>query len=223
MTPEERLVLLDFGLAAELSGEGAYVSTDANVVGTAAYMSPEQAASGDITQASDWYAVGVVLYEALTGRLPFTGKPLKILIRKSQRDPPPPQTLVADVPDDLNQLCCDLLRRDPKTRPEVEEILRRAAVTQSSIWARSMAAFRSPDKTPLVGRDRHLAEMDACYAEMERGQAVVLFVHGQVGHRQDGAGPGGPGALAAAAAGGRLGGTVLRAGIRALQGAGQPD
>ncbi len=67
VTAEERLVLLDFGLAAELGGDDAYLSIDANMVGTVGYMSPEQASIQRVTQASDCYSIGVVLYEALDG------------------------------------------------------------------------------------------------------------------------------------------------------------
>ncbi len=89
--PDGRVVLLDFGLVAELDGEAAapgpvgaspddaqggrsYQSTDRQIAGTAAYMSPEQAGGRPLTQASDWYAVGVMLYHALTGRLPIEGR-----------------------------------------------------------------------------------------------------------------------------------------------------
>src|SRR4029453_11534162 len=70
VTKEGRVVILDFGLVAEVQGRGLHESI--HLAGTPDYMSPEQGAQLPINSASDWYSVGVMLYQALTGRLPFT-------------------------------------------------------------------------------------------------------------------------------------------------------
>ena len=82
------------------------------VVGTAAYMAPEQAC----TPAADFYAMGVVLFEMLTGELPFRGLAGEVLTNKRLFDAPPPRALVRDVPVDLDALCQRLLSRDPDYR-----------------------------------------------------------------------------------------------------------
>src|SRR4030095_2621556 len=70
VTEEGRVVILDFGLVAEVEGHGQLESIA--LAGTPDYMSPEQGAQLPIAAASDWYSVGVILYQALTGRLPFS-------------------------------------------------------------------------------------------------------------------------------------------------------
>jgi serine/threonine protein kinase len=130
VTRQGRVVLMDFGLVTTPDRGAGEASTGGQVVGTAAYMAPEQAAGLRASEASDWYSVGVIIYEALTGRLPFSGPPLQVLMDKQRYEPPPPRELAPDAPDDLNLLCSELLHRDPGARPTSREVLERLGAVE---------------------------------------------------------------------------------------------
>ncbi|MBK8792116.1 MAG: protein kinase [Holophaga sp.] len=125
VTPDDRVKILDFGLAtlaAPGAGDHAFAEP---VVGSPAYMAPELLNGQPGTAASDWYAVGVILYQGLTGQMPYTGNPLQMAKFKREFDPCPPSLLVPEVPAHLEQLCMDLLHRDPAARPNGDTVLHR--------------------------------------------------------------------------------------------------
>jgi serine/threonine protein kinase len=130
VTAEGRVVLLDFGLVADLDRDPDW--TAANAVGTALYMAPEQAAGRPVGPEADWYALGAILYEALTGCPPFVGTTWQVLVEKQQKEPKPPAQLMRGVPDDLNALCLELLRIEPLRRPSGTQILQRLAQRASN-------------------------------------------------------------------------------------------
>jgi eukaryotic-like serine/threonine-protein kinase len=177
VTVDGRVVILDFGLVTDAIPDRARLSMD-GVVGTAAYMAPEQAASAPLTAATDWYAVGAMMYEALTGRLPFEGSSFEIMMNKLQHDPPAPRTIAEDTPADLDTLCVELLRRRPEERPPSPEIQRRLGALQSGRWETSKRTTGSASH--LVGRERHLAELFDAFAESPNGASAV-FVRGSSG------------------------------------------
>jgi serine/threonine protein kinase/tetratricopeptide (TPR) repeat protein len=175
VTGEGRVVILDFGLITELWPTGIHRDTHA-IVGTPAFMSPEQSLGRSLTPASDWYAVGVMLYMALTGKLPFEGAPLQVLVAKQRHDPPPPSAHAKDVPADLEEMCMDLLRRKPEERPTGAEVLQRLGAVESS-GRRSTLQPRSV----FVGRDEQLAALMAGYAATQNGRPSAVILHGASG------------------------------------------
>lgn len=178
VTREGRVALLDFGLVKELEPDH---SLTVDSAGTPAYMSPEQAAGLPLTEASDWYNVGVMLYEALSGRLPFEGSTAEVLRKKQEEEPPLPSDVAPAVDAELNLLCRDLLRHDPKLRPSGAEVLRRlrgAAGSASVPEAPPPAAAPGP---PFVGRTRELEALRDAFRKVEQGQAVTVAVHGSSG------------------------------------------
>ncbi|MGI9442388.1 MAG: serine/threonine protein kinase [Rubripirellula sp.] len=107
--------LVDFGIA-KIFGDSNTVA--GSLLGTADYMAPEQATSEGITQRTDLYALGSVMYAMLAGRAPFTGKSVTQVINALQRDRPVPIDLIRpDVPPELVELIHELLEKSPEDRP----------------------------------------------------------------------------------------------------------
>ncbi|MDB4986489.1 MAG: Serine/threonine protein kinase, partial [Myxococcaceae bacterium] len=175
VTPQGRVVLLDLDLAIDLDAERGERALGLSLrpVGTAMYMAPEQAASPRLGTASDWYSMGVVLYEALTGVRPFSGSDLEVLLEKQERMPLPPRELVADLPVDLERLCVDLLAADPQDRPTGPEILRRLHVHEDVLSARWTSASLLSARPAFVGREAELARIEAAFVTSRRAAVVV--------------------------------------------------
>lgn len=179
ITPEGRVVLLDFGLVTEAFGDR--TRTDASVVGTTYYMAPEQGFSQPVGAPADWYSVGVVLYEALTGRVPFGGHPMEVLLNKQRLDPPPPRILVPAVPQDLDLLCCELLRRIPEERPTGRELLRRLRTDGEPALVPALEPEAVPPRPPFVGRGDELDALRRAFEDAGAGRAVTVVVDGDSG------------------------------------------
>jgi hypothetical protein len=176
-----RVVVLDFGLAAELDPDGRHQSTESHLLGTIAYMAPEQASGDPVGPPADWYSVGVMLYEALTGRLPFSGGPAEVLAAKRGHEPPTPRALAPEIPTDLETLCAGLLRRDPEARPTSSDILRALGSGSAPVGAPQTPVLPPRRVVPLVGRQGHLEILRAGFEIVRRGQPVVICLSGQSG------------------------------------------
>jgi eukaryotic-like serine/threonine-protein kinase len=185
VTSEGRVVVLDFGITADIAGSdatrGEGARADKAVVGTPAYMAPEQAVLAELTPAADWYSVGVLLYETLTGRLPFQGEVLALLVAKQRGTPARPSELADNVPEDLDALCFDLLQPDPARRPTGAQILRRlssSAIGQTRREEVDDAAFNRP---PFVGRRKERRALSRALETVERGDLAAVHIRGPSG------------------------------------------
>jgi tRNA A-37 threonylcarbamoyl transferase component Bud32 len=115
--PTGRVKILDFGLA-RLSSEAGQLSQVGLIVGTPAFMAPEQARGEAVDYRADLFSLGCVLYWLCTCRLPFQGTDLlSTLTALATHDPEPPQIMAGDVPPALSDLIMELLHKDPGRRP----------------------------------------------------------------------------------------------------------
>ena len=108
----------DFGISRALGGDNEQTMTQTGmVIGTAAYLSPEQAQGNQIDARSDVYALGIVLYEILTGSVPFSGDtPLAIAYKHVRENPDPPSSINPDVPTPMDAIVMKALAKNPDNR-----------------------------------------------------------------------------------------------------------
>ncbi len=180
VTEAGRVVVVDFGLVGDMHEEE---SLGGKPMGTPEYVSPEQAAvETRLTPASDWYSVGVVLYEALTGRLPFSGTGREILYAKLRHSPPPPRAIRPGIPPDLDELCVELLAREPERRPTGPEILSRLGADLQAVESASPRSTRTGMESRLfTGRQDELHRLDRALARVRAGTPGVVHLHGPSG------------------------------------------
>jgi eukaryotic-like serine/threonine-protein kinase len=178
VTGEGRVVVLDFGLVVDAASTA---PSEASLVGSADYMAPEQGASQPVGPAADWYSVGVVMYELMTGSVPFDGSPLEVLTAKQRANPRPPQALVPGIPDDLNQLCMDLLRRDPRERPTGAAIARILRGSPGPTAELDASPPHSARDELFVGRAGQFLQLRAIFERVLDGERAVVLVHGESG------------------------------------------
>ena len=166
LVAEGRLVIVDFGLARPARDR----STDDDIVGTAAYIAPEHVRGEPVGPAADWYAVGVILHQALTGATPFEGSVMDVLAAKEWHEPPP---VNAPMSPALAALCDHLLARDPAARAGAAHI--GAALGSDAPNTAGEA------EVELVGRHHQLDALEQALRRVERGTCVTVQLRGQTG------------------------------------------
>ncbi|WP_438008556.1 serine/threonine-protein kinase [Sorangium sp. So ce321] len=193
VTPEGRAVVLDFGIATHLT-HGGQTATDADqIVGTPLYMAPEQVGPRAVTPSADWYALGVMLFEALAGRPPFTGTALEVLAEKQRAAPPALRDVAPWAPGDLADLAADLLCASPERRPSGLEVLRRlgapdglAAAPRAGNAGRAARAEQDgpgapAPRAPPAPREQDLEALDGALAAVREGRPGLAVVQGAAG------------------------------------------
>jgi serine/threonine-protein kinase len=164
LLPDGRVKVVDFGIA-RAAGSDTLTNTGV-VLGSTAYLSPEQASGQPVDERADLYALGCVLYEMLTGRVPFSADtPIATMYRHVNEDPPPPSTF-APIPSELEDIVMRALEKDPKRRfasaSELEAALLAVPLARSGDTMRLEPAAA---ETQPVGRVAALAAGGAVVAE----------------------------------------------------------
>ena len=155
-------VLIDEGMQAKITDFGvAFVTLDPGLtetgmaVGTAAYMAPEQASGDAVGPPADLYAVGVILYELLTGRLPFAGEnPVQVMYRHVNEMPEPPRSLNRGVPLSVEAVVLRALAKDPLDRFPDARTMRNALMHPGGAAAETITAQAVPPAS-VTDTDQH--------------------------------------------------------------------
>ena len=191
----KHLKLIDFGSAVRLTARGPAVEAGTFLTGTLAYISPEQ--TGRMNRVVDWrtdfYSLGVTLYELLTGRLPFeSNDPMELVHAHIAKPPRPPHEIAPEAPPGISHLVMKLLSKDAEDRyssaaglkADLEEAVR-LLETYGRIdrfplgrWDVS-DRFKIPAK--LYGRDRELAALNEAFDRVSRGPKEMVVVTGGQG------------------------------------------
>jgi tetratricopeptide (TPR) repeat protein len=176
VTPQGRTVLLDFGLASVDGGETSVLSA-----GTPLYMAPEQATQQPATPATDWYGFGVLLFELLTGELPFNGHIFEVLAAKQSADAPKVRSVEPSVPADLAGLVDALLARDPAARPGAGAVLEALGAPEPVSGTLAIDPHLD-ERQPLVGREEELRQIRHLLAQVvETAAPIALVIRGESG------------------------------------------
>jgi len=179
--------LADLGLA--LPDTAARISTSGAIVGTAAYMAPEQALGKPVDGRADLYALGVLVYELVTGRVPFCGdNPLAVVSQHIHAPVVRPRVLRPDLPRPLENVILRLLEKDPARR--FATAAETSAALQSSLSdsvdfaeepTATVALLDALSRGQLVGRGAELAEARELWQRAREGQGHAVLLSGEPG------------------------------------------
>jgi hypothetical protein len=175
---------MDFGLARSLTTR---ITTDGTVMGTLFYMSPEMILGQELDQRADLYALGIMLYELSTSRLPFeSSDPMALLSQHLHAPVVPPLAHNPELPLLLDDLIVSLLAKEPDKRPASAAVVLAALdeLNQLQVTAERSQSLSTLDRIVrgrLVGRERELAETRAIWSQAAAGQGQVLLVSGEPG------------------------------------------
>ena len=185
-----RVRVMDFGLA-RASTESRLTRTG-TLVGTLAYLSPEQVAAKDVDGRSDIYALGTVLYECVAGSPPFAGEAQSVLYRIVHEFPQPPRSLGAEIDEVLEGIILSCLHKEPSRRPAragevAEELKRYRSRLRDSERERTVAGMTQslqaprPALAPFIGRTKELQELQQRLNAAVAGECQFVVVAGEPG------------------------------------------
>lgn len=158
ITPTGAVKVMDFGIARAVADSAATMTQTQAVIGTAQYLSPEQARGEQVDARSDLYSTGCLLFELLTGRPPFVGdSPVAVAYQHVREAPPVPSQIASDVPEALDRITLKSLAKErdarystaAEFRADLEAVLRGGAVTAPAVGA-ALAAVPAGDATQVM-------------------------------------------------------------------------
>lgn len=184
VTADGSVRVMDFGLAWDVESSVA-ITRVGTLMGTVAYMSPEQAQGRRLDHRADLYSVGIMLYELATGERPFAHANPVTLVRKHIVERPlPPTRLVPELPEALEAVILRLLEKDPVDRYATAGEAA-AALREPERAARERATATSVRpgyvQTRFVGRDAELQRLDRLLDEALRGRGCLALISGEAG------------------------------------------
>lgn len=172
LTPSGRPVVTDFGIARAIEHQDVKHTAHGALVGTPAYMAPEQVEGKGVDERTDVYALGVVLFELVTGQLPFTGdSPYVVAAKRLTEDAPDPRQHRPDLPDAIARVIAQCLKRDAASRyASAGELLAAlSAAAPTELPGSTLAPARRPSAAP--------APQATTSGSGERSVAVLPFVN----------------------------------------------
>ncbi|MCA9683583.1 MAG: serine/threonine-protein kinase PknK, partial [Myxococcales bacterium] len=188
VTREGRVVILDFGLVSELSEADEGLTRDGQMMGTPAYMAPEQAGGESAGPPADFYALGCMLFECLTGTLPYSGSVLDILIEKRHGKVPEPRARLAPglAVGERAQAMCELaqwaMAPEPDQRPSAKDFLDQLRDVDTSASVASMSTPAGDTREIFVGRQAELAVLEQAFTRVrEELTSVTVHLRGNSG------------------------------------------
>ena len=186
ITARNQVKVLDFGLARVVSPSsdhtqtitGAGHSLSAQIKGTPAFMSPEQARGRPVDQRTDLFSLGALFYECLTGRRPFGGESLAdILAQILRHDPPPPSHLNPACPPELDRIVLRLLAKDPAQRYQsAEEFLSELPAWSDPAISQTLALSDTPQLTPPRASPSRSLSLTLTRRSIRLGAAALVLV-----------------------------------------------
>ncbi|RBY92296.1 Stk1 family PASTA domain-containing Ser/Thr kinase [Blastococcus sp. TBT05-19] len=154
ITPQGTVKVMDFGIARAVSDSAATMTSTAAVIGTAQYLSPEQARGEGVDARSDVYSLGCLLYELVTGAPPFTGdSPVSVAYQHVREDPRLPSSINREVPPELDAILLKAMSKNPANRYQ-------SAADMRNDLLRALAGQRV-EATPVMGEDEKTAIIGA--------------------------------------------------------------
>ncbi len=159
LTPTGAVKVMDFGIARAMADSAGTMTQTQAVIGTAQYLSPEQARGEAVDSRSDLYSTGCLLFELLTGRPPFIGdSPVAVAYQHAREEPQPPSTYASDVPEALDRITLKALTKDrdhryrsaAEFRNDLEAVLRGGPVSAPAVLGgpHAGAASSTPGRPP---------------------------------------------------------------------------